>query len=142
MNVNKNSWHYQFIAASPFNPAQNICKYFWQPPAILAVYFIIIFFIIVIIIFTLAPWLSLAVAWYTGDPILWLLGISKVSLMLQFLAVAFFGGCYLWDKYWEWRADQPISIAPPKPPGIIKTYYRAWKAKYCPTLEFIYIKND
>lgn len=145
MIVNKNTWHYRFIADSPFNPATNFCKYFWQAPAILTIYIGMILLFILSCIFILSPWIALVIAWYSGDPLMWIFGepLAVMSLIVQLIGFSLFISIFSVNKYKEWKYSLPEKPpSEPKPPGLIKTYYKAWKEKYCPTLEFTYIDDN
>ena len=142
MNINKASWHYEFL--KEWGPGQKVptdlCRYvrtlIIMPCLLIAIGIgagllamsILVFPIITIHIF----WADLPYWAVINDETFAIMGLM---IWLSTTAVLIFVGSWeLLQRYLRYRRG--LSPKAPQPPNLFLEYYRATKAKICPILRF------
>lgn len=144
MDINKNSWHYQFVDSVFKNVSRSLCVYFWQ-----VVWSIIVnttAAILSIAVFLCMLGLSLfflSVPFFTTDPLASILSFviwayllfNMKGLLTDMLTRSNPDSVFLKEIKLFNKPEK--SLTKNKEPNIITEYVNAKKAKICPTLNFV-----
>ncbi len=115
MNINKKSWHYRFLANWQYDMPKDLCSYVRALVGKLL-------FTATLVILAGAIVGLMAKDWQHALPAL---GIC--ILLVALIVGAGFGGQYVADCISNKCTE----------PGIISTYYKSFKEKYCPMITYV-----
>lgn len=118
MKISTNSWHYKMIIFMDFDPARNLCTYFWQVVGTCLLWIGAAIFAPMFAIVLLAPFINIFVP-ISLPPILLGGGIDIAIL------------CLVWHEYRQTHISYEY-----KEPTLIGAWVRAKKEKVCPLIEF------
>ena len=138
MNINRASWHYQFLDKYWSRIPRDLCKYIRalvMMPILLVIAGVIVG---VLGLLAVLPYFVLVFIWITGIPFdvndeVHIMTIC--SGLAQVAAVFAFGTNWIARRIKRWFLGLPPSE--PKPPGLLRRYFRALKERYCPILTFV-----
>jgi hypothetical protein len=150
MNVNKSSWHYRLLKASPFcqyDMPRTICTYFWSLVALITLIVLAIPGTIMIpFMIWYEPFMLYVKALNEVVKVLFIMS-ATVGVIVWGCAilVASFGIIYYTGEFFSERRKRAnlakygnVAGGPdvPREPGLISTWYKGFKEKYCTLINY------
>lgn len=138
MNIDPNSWHYRWIGRHWATRPQSLCGYFWKTLLspffwLAGVLFLIYFASVVAIVLSFPVWQF----WFDLDP-LFVLVPTASWLVVSFILIHYLKSEHIaFHKKPIGRDEWGYAVyAPPKPPGLLRSYLSAAHRKVCPLLTY------
>lgn len=123
MKIDTRKWHYRvwcwsFSEKHPAPDSTNLCDYFWRIVGTVSFG--------AMLVFCLLFWSGMAIYYGFIE--------SQVGWYVVAIAAALLAFGWFIDRLEKWQAVRDAK--PPRPPGLLRSYLRAKKAKVCPMVEF------
>lgn len=150
MNISKDSWHYKIVSFIFDKPEYNFCNYFWK--VVWSLFLVCVFFLMIFVAFPYLLGLCIGqiahdvfgfsivlehtvTNWWLFVPFAYITYIVSALLVFGFIHFFFEFIPTTIRNYKEKRLNQEIEN--PKEPGIVGTFIKAKKGKYCPRISYI-----